>query len=198
VAAGTRDGVLLSDPPIDPILLNAHKHHAGFLRDRIRQTITDGPPALPTLAAELVVVGAKLMDLYHGPFSPAEIGENVLARLQADGLLEPSAFLPWIEAGGGYRVIEFPEDTSQWVLRAGDDERYIHVHPARYSPYTIRVRANVLTTAVLALAYVGMHGGDPLDRAVVNRVRGDYLGLAPVGKDPSGDAGIGAVIELLR
>ena len=198
MAAETRDGVLLSHPPINPILLNAHKHHVGFLRDRIRQTVAAGPSAIPALAAELVVVGAKLMDLYHGPFSPTEIGENILVRLRTDGLLEPAAFLPWIEAGGGYRVIEFPEDTSQWVLRAGDDERYVHVHPARYSPYTIRVRANVLTTAVLALAHVGIHGSDPLDRSVVNRVRIDFLGLAPVGKDLSGEGGIGAVIELLR
>jgi len=197
VAAGTRGGVL-SDPPINPVLLNAHKHHAGFLRDRIQRTIKSGPGGLPALAAELVVVGTKLMDLYHGPFSPTEIGDNVLARLRADGLFERSAFGPWVEAGGGYRVIEFPEDTSQWVLRAGDDERYVHVHPARYSPHTVRVRANVLTTAMLALAYVGVHGGDPLDRSVVNRVRVDYLGLAPVGKDLTGEGGIGAVIELLR
>ena len=96
-------------------------------------------------------------------------------------------------------MIEFPEDTSRWVLRAGDeDDRFVHVHPARYSPFTIRVRANVLTTAVMALAYTGLHGGDPLSRPVVNAVRRDYLGLAPVGRDPSADEGIGSVIELLR
>ena len=138
------------------------------------------------------------MDLYHGPFSPEEIGENVLARLRTDGLLEPTPYRAWVEANGGYRVIEFPEDTSRWVLRTGDDERYVHVHPARYGPYTLRVRANVLTTAVLALAYVGIHGGDLLGRSVVNRVRRDFLGLAPVGRDLSGEGGIGAVIELLR
>ena len=96
-------------------------------------------------------------------------------------------------------MIEFPEDTSKWVLRAGDeDDRFVHLHPARYSPFTIRVRANVLTTAVMALAYTRLHGGDPLSRSVVNAVRRDYLGLAPVGRDPSGDEGIGSVIELLR
>jgi len=179
-------------------LLNAHKHHAGFLGERIRRAAA-GPAGLPELAADLVVVGTKLMDLYHGPFSPPEIADNVIRKLAKAGHDTPAAFRAWVEAAGGYHVIEFPEDTSRWVLRAGDeDERFVHVHPARYSPFTIRVRANVLTTAVMALAYTGIHGGDPLSRPVVNAVRRDYLGLAPVGRDPSGDECIGSVIELLR
>jgi hypothetical protein len=182
-----------------PVLLNPHKHHAGFLRERIGQAVSEGPPRLSTLAGELVVVGTKLMDLYYGPFSPCEIGEKVIADLKMQGRDSVDAFRRWIEAAGGYRVIEFPEDTSKWVLRFGEEsDRFVHVHPARYSPFTIRVRANVLTTAVLALAHVKRHGGDPLSRSVVNAVRRDYLGLAPVGRDPSGDEGIGAVIELLR
>jgi hypothetical protein len=184
-------------PP--PVLFNAHKHHAGFLRERVRRAVTDGPDGLRALAAELVVVGAKLMDLYHGPFSPAEIAAKVMTALAKSGHGAPAAFRAWVDAAGGYRTVEFPEDTSRWVLRAGDeDDRFVHVHPARYSPFTIRVRANVLTTAVMALAYTGLHGGDPLSRPVVNAVRRDYLGLAPVGRDPSGDEGIGSVIELLR
>lgn len=184
-------------PP--PVLLNAHKHHAGFLGERIRSAVAAGPAGLPPLAAELVVVGTKLMDLYHGPFSPREIGEKVLADLRRAGRDTPDAFRTWVEAVGGYRVVEFPEDTSRWVFRYGEEGgRFVHVHPARYSPFTVRVRANVLTTAVLSLAYVGVRGGDPLDRKVVNAVRRDYLGLAPVGRDPSGDGGIGSVIALLR
>jgi hypothetical protein len=176
-----------------------HKHHAGFLRDRIAQAVAGGTDGLHLLAEELVVVGTKLMDLYHGPFSPREIGENVMESLKNSDLDACDAFRAWIEGANGYRVIEFPEDTSKWVLRFGEEsDRFVHVHPARYSPFSIRVRANVLITAVLALAFVKLHGGDPLSRSVVNAVRRDYLGLAPVGRDPSGDEGIGAVIELLR
>jgi hypothetical protein len=179
-------------------LLNAHKHHAGFLGERIRRAAA-GPAGLPELAADLVVVGTKLMDLYHGPFSPREIGEKVLADLTRAGRDAPEAFRAWVEGAGGYRVVEFPEDTSKWVLRYGEEGgRFVHVHPARRSPFTVRVRATGLTTAVMALAYVGVHGGDPLDRKVVNAVRRDYLGLAPVGRDPSGAEGIGSVIALLR
>ncbi|HKB00949.1 MAG TPA: hypothetical protein VKD90_01960 [Gemmataceae bacterium] len=181
------------------MLLNVHKHHAGFLRERIRQAVDAGAAGLQPLTDELVVVGTKLMDLYHGPFSPREIGDRVLAELRAGRRAEPAAFRAWVDAAGGYRVMEFPEDTSRWVLRMGEaDGQFVHVHPARWAPFTIRVRANVLTTAVLALAYVGVHGGDPLDRPVINAVRRDILGLAPIGRSPSTDVGIGSVIELLR
>jgi hypothetical protein len=180
-------------------LLNTHKHHAGFLGERIRQAAAAGPAGLAPLASELVVVGSKLMDLYHGPFSPREIGDRVLADLKRSGRDTSGAFRAWVEAEGGYRVVEFPEDTSQWVLRYGEEGgRFVHAHPARWAPFTVRVRANVLTTAVMALAHVKVHGGDPLDRKVVNAVRRDHLGLAPVGRDPSGDEGIGSVIALLR
>jgi hypothetical protein len=138
------------------------------------------------------------MDLYLGPLSPHEIADKVMAELTAANRETPSGFCEWVNAGGGYRVIEFPEDTSRWVLRAGDDDRFVHVHPARYSPFTVRVRATVLTTAVMALAFTGISGGDPLSRTVVNAVRSDYLRLPPVGLDPSAAEGIGAVIELLR
>ena len=184
-------------PP--PVLFNAYKHHAGFLRERIRLAVAAGQAGLQPLADALVVVGTKLMDLYHGPFSPREIAERVMANLRATGREALVAFRTWVESGGGYQSMEFPEDMSRWVLRMGDEEdRFIHAHPARYSPFAVRVRANVLTTAVLALAHTGVNGGDPLSRSVVNCVRRDYLGLAPIGRDPSGDEGIGSVVELLQ
>jgi hypothetical protein len=34
--------------------------------------------------------------------------------------------------------------------------------------------------------------------ALVNRVRRDYLGLAPLGRDLAGDQGIGQALHLLR
>jgi hypothetical protein len=139
------------------------------------------------------------MDLYHGPFSPREIADRVVAKLLTARRDAPAEFRAWVDSAGGYQTIEFPEDMSRWVLRMGDDaDRFVHIHPARYSPFTVRVRANVLTTAVLTLACSTIHGGDPLSRSVVNAVRRDYLGLAPVGRDPSAVEGIGAVIELLR
>jgi hypothetical protein len=179
-----------------PVLLNTWKHHASALRRRIKETTQAGE--LPALAGELVVIGNELMDLYLGALTPAEIGDEIIGRLSADKTLPLDAYRAWIQAGGGYRLVDL-SDTSRWVLRLGDEaDCYVHVHPGRYSPKTRRVRANVLKTAVMVLAYVAVHGGDPMDVALVNSVRRQYLALAPIGKDLAGDQGLGGVIAILR
>jgi hypothetical protein len=90
-------------------------------------------------------------------------------------------------------------DGSRWVLRLGNEpDRYVHIHPGRYADNTRRVRANVLKTAALALAYVGVHGGRPSERAVVDAVRRQYLTLAPIGQELNDDQGLGAIIQLLK
>ena len=90
-------------------------------------------------------------------------------------------------------------DGSRWVLRAATTRlRHVHLHPARWSPSSIRVKATVLKTAYAVLAYTRTHGGDPLDRATINGVRSAHLGLPPLGRDPEAEAGLGAVLGLLR
>ena len=183
----------------EPVLLNAWKHHAGFLRLKLNETIAAGSAALPGLANALVVVGTELMDLYHGGFTPAEIATKVVDALRVEGRLDLATYRGWIAEAGGYRALDFAEDASRWVLRLGDEAgRYVHVHPARWAPETVRVRANVLKTAVMALAFAGLHLEETVHVGLVNHVRREYLGLAPVGRDLSGDAGIGAVIKLLK
>jgi hypothetical protein len=180
------------------VLLNAWKHHAGALRQRIALTVRAGDAALPGLAGQLVVVGTELMDLYVGRFTPAEIGAKLLAALTAADLLPLERYRTWLLSGGGYQVLTFAEDTSRWVLRLGEaDGCYVHVHPARWAPQTLRVRANVLKTAVMVLAYAGVHQGDPKNVALINAVRGTYLGLSPI-RGLAGDQGLRGLIDLLR
>jgi hypothetical protein len=184
--------------PAPPVLFNIWKHHARALHHRIAQTVRGGPPALAELAERLVVIGTQLMDLYTGPLTPAEIGARVVAALQAERRLEWDVYRTWIEGSGGYAVLTFPEDDSRWVLRLGDEaERYVHVHPGRWTPQTRRVRANVLKTAVLALAHAGIHDGSAIDLDRINAVRREYLGLSPIGKELSGEQGLGAIIDVL-
>jgi hypothetical protein len=181
-------------PP--PVLLNTWKHHAAVLRHRIQETATSGD--LSSLAANLVVIGTELMDLYLGQLSPAVIGQEILDLLTADGTLAPDAYRASLQASGGYRLLDL-SDTSRWVLRMGDEAgRYVHAHPGRYSPNTRRVRANVLKSAVMVLAHVGIPGGDPMSVPLVNDVRRQHLKLARIGKDLAGDQGLGAVIDILR
>jgi hypothetical protein len=138
------------------------------------------------------------MDLYTGPLLPRELSEMVREQLRAAGRLEREPYRAWLVAQGGYAMLTLPGEETQWVLRLGEEERYVHLHPGRWSPGTLRVRANVLKTAVMVLAHVAVHGGEPLDREVVNAVRAEHLGLSPVGRDVEGEQGLGAVVALLR
>jgi hypothetical protein len=194
---------LPEDPPSPwdipvPILFNTWKHHAGAIRHRIREYVARDPSSLMELAAELIVIGTKLMDLYVGRYAPAELAQLVLEQLERNQRLDREALRAWVERQGGYGMLEL-DDGSRWVVRVADEaDRYVHLHPGRWVPQTRRVRANVLKTAVMTLAHTGIHGGDPLDLALVNRVRLQYLGLSPMGRDLDGDQGIGEVIDLLR
>jgi hypothetical protein len=181
-------------PP--PVLFNSWKHHAGALRRRIAESARADPDGLSALAPQLLVIGTELMDLYTGALSPGEIGAGVVSQLCADGRLDPGAFRNWLDEGRGYRVLTLPADESAWVLRFGEEGgRYVHVHPGRRTPHTQRVRANVLKTAVLALAAAS--GADPFDVALINRVRREFLGLAPV-PAVADEGGLREVIEVLR
>ncbi len=181
-----------------PVLLNFWKHHAGALRRQVEGLAAAGAPALTRLAGELVVIGTELMDLYVGALAPAEIAARVLEVLHADQRLPVDAYRAWLASGGGYQVLTFAEDASRWVLRLGDEAgRYVHVHPARWAPQTLRVRANVLKTAVMVLGHVAVFGGDPLEVALINEVRKQYLGFSPIGR-LTGDQGLRGVIDAVR
>lgn len=188
---------LLGEVPA-PVLFNSWKHHAGALRRRVEEAARGGPAGLGELAGRLVVLGSELMDLYTGALAPAEVAAHVLAALKAENRLEVEAYRAWLRGNAGYAVIPFAEDGSRWVLRLGEENgRYVHVHPARWAPQTRRVRANVLKTAVMALAHAAVHGGDPLDVRLVNKVRASYLGLSKV-RALADDQGLSVVIDLLR
>jgi hypothetical protein len=159
--------------------------------------VSAGEESLTWLSEQLVVVGSVLMDVYTGQLAPNAIAQKVVAGLTADNRLALDVYKPWVAEGGGYRVLTF-EDQSQWVLRLGDEAgRYVHVHPGRWVPQTQRVRANVLKTAIMVLAYCGVHGGDPLDVKLINAVRTKYLGLSPIGS-VDGNEGLGVVLAMLQ
>ena len=182
-------------PP--PILFNAWKHHAGWARRRVADAVGRGPKAVEALAAELVVIGERLTDLYTGPLDPGAIAERVIVQLRADGRLALDPFGAWLDGQGGYAVVTLPDDGSRWTLRLGPaDGRYVHLHPGRRSPHTVRVQGNTLKTAILTHALAGLTGGSASDVRLVNEARRRFLGLPPV---PTIDAtvGVGEVIGLL-
>ena len=150
-----------SDPPV---LMNRHKHHAGFLRERCRVLAADLETSerdmLRALADELLVVGTSLMDWYVGPMAPAAIARTVCEALERDCALAEPAYRAWLGARA-FRTITF-DDSTVWCVRGAYDDtptdRYIHVHPGRWTPQTLRVRANTLRSVALLLALAMRRG----------------------------------------
>ena len=186
----------MNEPVPHPVLLNAWKHHAGWIRWRIGQAAGAGQAGVDALPAEMAVVGTRLMDLYTGSFTPAAIAANLSAQLRDLGRLDYEPLAAWLNSQGAYSMLDLP-DGSRWTIRLGPaDGRYIHLHPGRWVPHTMRVQANTLKSAVMAHAHARLTGGDPMDPTVVNDARRKYLGFLPV-RELTGDAGLGAVITVL-
>lgn len=184
-----------ADPPF-PVLFNSWKHHAGWIRWRVRQAVAAGQPGVDALPAELVVVGTRLMDLYTGSFTPAELASQLMDQLRAAGRLEYESLAAWLSGQAAWSMLDLP-DGSKWAIRLGPaDGRYLHLHPGRWVPHTLRVQANALKSAVMAHAHAGLTRGDPTDLALVNDARRKYLGLLPV-RALTGDTGLGTVIDAL-
>jgi hypothetical protein len=184
------------DEPPHPVLLNTWKHHAGWIRWRIRQAAGAGAVGVEALPREMAVVGTRLMDLYVGALTPAELAGHIVAELRAADHLEFEPLSAWLAGQGEFALVELP-DGSKWTIRLGPPEgRYLHLHPGRWVPKTMRVQANTLRSAVMAHAVALLTGGAASDLAVVNEARRKYLDLLPV-RELNADEGLGAVIAVL-
>ncbi|MDX5420587.1 MAG: hypothetical protein LPK09_15330 [Hymenobacteraceae bacterium] len=157
-----------------PILFHPLKHHLGYIREFIQAHVASEDY---DLKAQLKTIGSSQLDLYLGELSPQQIAYETILYLQSRHTLDPNAYRLYLSGGESeYRLIALP-DGSKWVLRWGLVEgRHVHLHPARYSQHTIRVKANTLKTAVAALMAVRGYK-QPLDPELVNQVRSQWLGL---------------------
>ncbi|NML40924.1 hypothetical protein HHL17_27260 [Chitinophaga sp. G-6-1-13] len=131
------------------------------------------------LPAALQKIGTSQMDMYTGALAPEVIFEEVIGQLTAQNILLPTAFAAWVATRDGYMEVTL-SDTSCWILRLSDDAvRYIHLHPGRYSPHSLRIKAAALKTAMAykAAAANGLLTGELL--VDMNAVRG-MAALSPV------------------
>jgi hypothetical protein len=187
----------MDEPIPHPALLNTWKHHAGWLRWRIGSAVSGGAAGVSELASELVVIGTRLMDLYTGPLSPADIGREALAHLEAAALQDYPALAASLATTDGYALLTL-SDGSAWTVRLGPaDGRFVHLHPGRWATNTMRVQANTLKSAIVAHAFARLTGQEPTDLEVLNAARMAYLNLLPV-RQLDADGGLGAVVAALR
>lgn len=131
------------------------------------------------LPAALLKIGTSQMDMYTGSLMPETIFTEIGTQLAARDIYTAVAFAARVAAQDGYLDITL-SDTSRWILRLSDDPvRYIHLHPGRYSPHTLRIKAAALKTAMAykAVKAWGQLSGELLPD--INRLR-EMAGLSPV------------------
>jgi hypothetical protein len=145
------------------ILFNALKHHRGSICRQL-QTVT-----VASLPAMLKMLGNSQMDIYYGSLDLPSLYKEVITLIPAD---DEASYLAWLN--GGYKEITL-SDTSRWILLYGTEPgKYIHLHPARYSPHSLRVKATILKTAMAVIV-----SGVVPDLNAVNDIRRS-LSLSPV------------------
>jgi hypothetical protein len=167
-------------PPIpEPVLLNCWKHHLGFIIDRIRDY--NSKIFLNNLKEDLLNIGNSTTDLYTGNIDPYESASLAINEIRKMGFLDTDKFKQWInETPEAYRCYKYP-DESVWVFRIGTESaRYIHIHPGRNVPHTLRVKATILKTAIGAVTLARINQADPFSLPVINEARESLAGLSPV------------------
>ncbi|WP_299991041.1 hypothetical protein [uncultured Pontibacter sp.] len=161
-----------------PILFHPLKHHLAYIREFIKEQATAEET---TLVAQLKTIGSSQLDLYLGELSTLQIATETIAYLQLQQAISPDAYRLYLSGSTSEYQLVSLSDGSQWVFRWGIVEgRHVHLHPARYSQHTIRVKANTLKTAVATLIAVQrLHVTVP-DLSLINQVRLQWLELAPI------------------
>ncbi|WP_439880547.1 hypothetical protein ACSX1A_15475 [Pontibacter sp. MBLB2868] len=182
-----------SDLP-KPVLFHPLKHHLGHI---VAYMKANRSSAVPDIQQDLLTLGTSQLDLYCGPLTPLQIAQETIDHLEKRDLLQPEKFSEYLSlTDNHYRCITL-SDSTDWVLRWGVIEgRYVHLHPARYAPHTIRVKAAAIKTAIAAIMASWRLQTSEIDAKVINNARKEWLRLAPI-KKISPTEGVGKILGLL-
>jgi ribosomal protein S18 acetylase RimI-like enzyme len=176
------------------IKFNPWKHHKNYICKKMEYYIYQNEAGIKELKKNLLQTGNSLMDLYIGELSLTEITQNISAELLNRNVSNKELFRKWLHnSGQDYRIILL-QDNSQWTLRlSGNDEKFIHIHPARYSLNTIRVRGATLRTAIAVIVISRIKGISPVNLGLINEVRKKFLNESPI-KTININSGLGKII----
>lgn len=179
-----------------PINLNCWKHHSGFIKVQIESVREINE--LEELKVYLLKIGESQMDLYFGGYSPLQISEQILDYLHQNKIFLFEKYRNWLyKDGKDYQLVEL-KDKSVWTLRLGENpERYVHIHPGRYSLHTVRVKATTLKTAILILNFQRMGEPMTIETETINQIRKKYLNEPPL-KSFSRASGLGRLLDLFH
>lgn len=181
-------------PP--PINFNCWKHHTGLIKQQIALVKTGED--VEEISKHLLRIGESQMDLYFGKLSPSDISKQIISHLKKEKIFYYDEYVGWITNDGDDYKLLYLSDKSIWTLRQSENqERYVHIHPGRYSPHTIRVKATTLKTAILILYFKQSGEIKLIETETANYIRKKYLNEPPI-KSFSGASGLRRLVELLR
>jgi len=178
-----------------PLAFNPYKHHFGFL---LKATEKWQKMPWEEVEPELLCIGSNLIDFYLGELSVEEVSRQTVDFLTNRSLIERDVFLRWLDPPH-WKKIEL-SDGSKWLIKQGNDtQRYVHIHPAKRSPHTTRVRAVTLKTVLaLEIKHVKLHAVSLENLESVNQIRKEYLNLSPIKSLRKNESGILRLWKLFR
>ena len=137
-----------------PISFNASKHHLKKILDILNRSDEKA-------VHELESICHNYSDIYTGNLSPREISEKIILFLKELEVCEKNTFTKWLSGKNHHRKIILP-DLSEWILRlAKDPDRFIHIHPAKTGPFTIRFKGSTLKTVYRVKRMFEIQKGNP-------------------------------------
>lgn len=172
---------------MNPIYFYSFKHHFPTTCRIITESVSQGESALKKLVDELNLIHG-VTDIYNGPLSVQEIQSQIFDFLMRHELSDIKAYQSYLKQHGkikrqGFYYHLTLSDTSIYLLRVSKfPDQFVHVHPARFSPFTFRVRANTFKTSILSYALAANQNESPFDLKIINEAR-DQLRLSPIPKN---------------
>ena len=126
-------------------------------------------------------MGTSVSDFYIGSLKPNEIAGEILASLEHCCLLESGPYHKWLEQSGkNFQELSISDD-SKWTLLPGKNSEYfLHIHPSRFSSNTLRVKSNLLKTAVAVIVFESICSSGDYSPITINYLRKEFLGLSPI------------------
>ncbi len=180
-----------------PFIFNCWKHHKNFVRSKITEYTTAGANAFGRFIDEIKQIGESQTDFYYGNLSPRRIEDEIKSFLIKEGIGRRAEYTAWLSADESMYKVIYLSDGSAWALRLGTaEERFVHFHPGRRSPFTLRIKAVTLKSAVAAIIWSGIFKLQYAEVSTVNEARKHLLALPPV-KSLAVNKSIFKVIELL-
>ena len=170
-----------------PYLFNPLKHHLGYILEFIKCY----GDKTSSLRKDLSIIGSSQIDLYCGCLSIDHLLKEFDHYLNNCISIDKDSYIELINESNDYLVVAL-SDGSEWFLRVGtESDRYVHFHPARFSPQTLRITANALKSLISA----GIISDKAISLEAINRARVAILGLDPI-QDLDTNHGIGQFVSL--